>query len=374
MRDPSANWDVPFDAEELPDQGLTARLAHSRAHYAWQALVLAQQQADESPAHAHAYGVALLGCGMPFAAGDALTDLAPRPDGDRPAPSSYGLRVDLATAGVRSGFWDLAMAQLLEVAEELLRKGLDHGRRWGDLADRCRQLHRSLALRDEERTFQRLRIAWFQELADAGEATVEHRLAWARAHLALGELDADGQEYDRAGRLLFALADDPEAAETALELLVGLHLRAGPEHREDRERARGLLHKANPHSRLLREGARNDEGRRWMAGLEAYHATTTLLVLARETGDTEPGLRARRRLALLARAHPDQPRYAVAAALALLAHGEPAAATDALALAQAPLTVEDHRALADAFTKAGRPDLARAHRAPDDRSDPTGTE
>ncbi|MFG2290916.1 hypothetical protein ACGFOU_33200 [Streptomyces sp. NPDC048595] len=373
MRDPSANWDVPFDAAELPDQGLTARLARSQAHDAWRALVLAQRQADESPGHAHAYGVALLGCGMPFAAGDVLTGLVARADGDRPDAASYGRRVDLATAGVRSGFWDGAMGQLLQVAEELLRKGLNQGRRWEDLADRCRRLHRSRALRDEERTFQRLRIAWLTELAGAGEATTEHRLARARAHLALGELDADRQEYDRAGRLLLALADDPGASQTALELLVGLHLRAGPEHQEDRERARSLLHKANPHSRVLREGSRNDEGRRWMAGLEAYHATTTLLLLSREAGDAEPGPRARRRLGLLARAHPDQPRYAVAAALALLAHGELAAATDALAWAQAPLTAEDHRALADAFTQAGRPDLARAHRAPD-RSDPTGTE
>ncbi|WP_405743856.1 hypothetical protein OG422_19155 [Streptomyces sp. NBC_01525] len=359
MRDPSADWSVPYDPQSLPGGGLGAAFARPGAPDTWRIVALTRQLSVESPAARHEYGVALLLSGMPFAAAEALGGLFSEAPG-APPPGAAAL-MDMATATVRTGFWDAGFGRLMELADELHRADRASGPLWEELAHRCRALHRSLFLRDEERTLQRLRLAWFEELEASGAATPEHRLARARAHLALADIDVELAEYDAAARVLLPLADVPEVAVTALEMLVEAQLRAGPEHPEDGPRARALLHRVHPHSRILTEGAHGDDAARWLADLEAYHAAGFLLQVAQSCGDRPPGPYCRRVLVRAARSRPEQPRYVVAAARALLDGGEPDAASAVLDRATAPVGAEEGRALAAAFTEAGRPDLADAH-------------
>ncbi|MFF2431632.1 hypothetical protein [Streptomyces mirabilis] len=345
MQDPSLAWLVPFSTRLLPDGAIAPRLAAASAHDAWSVVAEAKRRAGEGLRHRYAYGTTLLCAGLPFAATDVLAGAEKEakkrctegrdPDSDQ---LMLAIRVDLATASVRCGFWMSAMQQLMKVAEELNRSGRTAGMEWDDLAFRCQMLYRALFVQDQERTFYRLRAAWFEELSDHDQASAEQRLEHAKARQALGALNHRIADYDAAAALFFELRKDPAVGATALELLVGLHLAVGAREPAEREEARRELHRLKPQSAVLRAGVTTNPGVRWLHDLEAYHAASLLLDVSRAAGEADLGEQSRSRLFLLARAYPDQSRCVALSTLAYSDAGLRSQAQEALSLAQEPLT------------------------------------
>ncbi|MFE7856326.1 hypothetical protein [Streptomyces sp. NPDC057403] len=296
----------------------------------------------------------LLSAGLPFAAWLTLRDVERKAlqahGGGGAGPLSFeiyddpflrALRADLATASVRCGFWELGMNQLLEATRCTARPDEEPL----ELYRRVEMLYGALSKRKQERSLLRARVAYFEELAGRGEVTPVHRLEQAKSLLALGALDYSITDYDAAEDVLVPLGEDQEWGAVALELLVGMHLRAGARDWEQQERARRKLHRVSPHSSVLREGADTDENSRRLRELEVNHTTAILYFLSKQAGDAEPGPECRRRLLLLARANPDQPHCAVNAALAHLERGLRSQAQAALDLTDGPLSDADREQL-----------------------------
>jgi tetratricopeptide (TPR) repeat protein len=355
MQDPSAAWRVPFSARLFPESAALTQWVSQDQHKAWHAVSLAGRRAGLGAKHRHAYGVTLLSAGLPFSAWMALKvaeyEMKEAQGGKGEGPLSLwaddnpilrALRADFATSLVRCGLWSLAMNQLLEAHECTSEPDEE----WLELAHRGETLSGALSKRNQERSLHRLRAAYFGELADRGEATPVQRLEQAKSLLALGDLDHSIADYDAAEDVLVPLGEDEALGGVALELLVGMHLRAGARDREQQARARKKLHRVSPHSAVLREGAADDEGSRQLRDLEVRHTAGILHFLSKLAGDVEPGPEHRSRLLLLARAHPDQPHCAVNAALAHLERGLLAQAQAALDLMDGPLSDADCEELA----------------------------
>ncbi len=349
MQDPSAAWHVPFSARLFPDSAALTQWVARNEHEAWRAVTTTRQLVDRGVKHRHAHGVLLLSVGMPFSAWmvlrEAEYEATQAQGGDREGPLPPGsddpvlraLRADLSTASVRCGFWDLGMNQLMKATQCTARPDEEPL----ELYRRGEMLYGALSRRKQERSLQRLRVAYFEELAGRGEATPVQRLEHAKSLLALGALDHSIADYDAAEDVLVPLGEDKEHGKVALELLVGMHLQAGARDREQQARARRRLHRVSADSAVLREGAAADEGSRQIRDLELQHTAGILSFLSEHAGDAEPGPELRRRLLLLARAHPDQPHCAVNAALAYLERGLRSEAQAALDLADGPLSDAD---------------------------------
>lgn len=370
MKDPSAAWRVPFSARTFPASADAAKWIAQNRHEAWRAVQASERQAGRGPEHRHAYGVALLTAGLPFTAWKELREAEHEaseaaggksegllPEGADDDPTVRALRADFATASARCGLGGMAVNQLLE-ATKCLRGPEEE---WVELCQRGEELTTALNKRTPERSLHRLRAAYFAEQAERGEADSLRRLEQAKSLLALGDLNHSTADYDAAEDVLVALGEDEEYGDVALELLVGMHLRAGARDRELRERARRKLHRARPHSAVLREGADADDGSRMLRDLEVQHASGILAFLAEAVEDAAMTRSFLGRLFLLARAHPDQPHCAVAAALAHLAKGERAKAQEALDFTDGPLGDGDCAGLASLGLTV--PAHARARRA-----------
>ncbi|KPH97429.1 hypothetical protein OK006_8985 [Actinobacteria bacterium OK006] len=354
MQDPSLAWQVPFSARQTPEAAALSKRVSQDRHKAWRVVAATGQRAWIEVKFRHEYGVTLLAAGMPFTAWLTLKqaeyEALQAHGGGGPDPLAYGvcedpflraLRADLATASVRCGFWDTAMSQLWEATKCMA--GPDE--EWVQLCHRGEMLSGALAKRNQERSLQRSRVAYFEELADRGEAPPVQRLERAKSLLALGDLDHSIADYDATEDVLVPLGEDQELGGVALELLVGMHLRAGARDRELQERARRKLHRVSPHSAVLREDADVDENGRRLRELEVGHTAAILQHLSKQAGDAEPGPEHRRRLLLLARAHPDQPHCAASAARAYLERGLRSQAQAALDLTDGPLWAADREEL-----------------------------
>ncbi|WP_330455975.1 hypothetical protein OIB37_03315 [Streptomyces sp. NBC_00820] len=352
MQDPSAAWRVPFSPRLFPDSTAVARWLAESPQDAGRAIAATQQQSGPGVEQRHACGVALLCADLPFAAWTLLAQLVDeaRPRGGGPLdehlrfdddPVLRALHVDLATAAVRCGFWDHALRTLVEVTS-----GITEAEELAELVHRGEGLTEAVNSQRRNHSFHRRRVAWFEELADHGEATSTHRLQQAKSLLALGEIDHSLSRFDAAAELLIALDEDEEIRDVAVEMLVNLHLRVGARTPEERERARRRLHRLRPNSAVLRVGASYDEVDRMMRGMEAQQASRVLFALSEKHGDAEGGAEVRERMLLVARAHGDQPRCAVTAALAFLARGQRTRAEAALRLTRAPLSDDDLTELA----------------------------
>ncbi|WP_328869215.1 hypothetical protein OHT76_03420 [Streptomyces sp. NBC_00287] len=370
MQDPSAAWRVPFSARAFPESAAVAQWVIRNRHEAWRAVMAAEKQAERGPEHRHVYGVALLAAGLPFTAWKVLREAEHEaseaaggksegllPEGADDDPKVRALRADFATASARCGLGQMAMNQLLEATKCL--QGPDE--EWVELCQRGEELTAALNKREPERSLHRLRAAYFAELSERGEAGSLHRLEQAKSLLALGDLDHSMAGFDAAEDVLVPLGEDEEYGDVALELLVGMHLRAGARDRELRERARRKLHRVRPHSAVLREGADADDGSRMLRDLEVQHTAGILGFLAQVFDETEHARGYLDRLFLLARAHPDQPHCAVGAALVHHAKGEHAKAQMALDFLDGPLGDADIAGLAALGLTV--PPSARARRA-----------
>ena len=337
MKDPSAAWRVPFSARAFPASAKAARWITQNQHDAWLALRVAEQDADKGPRHRHMYAVALLAAGLPFTAWDELwtaeNDASRASGGQRDDPMVRAIRADFATASARCGLGDLALRQLTQAIQ--CRQGPED--EWAEINRRGQELTNALHKRDQERSLHLLRAARFADLTKRGEAGSLHRLEHAKSLLALGDLDHAMAHYDAGEDVLVSLGDDEEYGVAALELLVGVHLRAGARDRELRERARKRLHRVRPNSAVLQKGAHPEDGRRMLHDMEMRKATVVLRFLADEVPDAAMSQACLNHLFLLARANPDQPICAMAAALAHLDRGEHAKAQAALDFTGGPL-------------------------------------
>ncbi|CCK32532.1 hypothetical protein BN159_8154 [Streptomyces davaonensis JCM 4913] len=355
MQDPSSAWRVPFSARAFPESAAVAQWITRNRHEAWRAVRGAERRAEAGPEQRHLYGVALLAAGLPFAAWKELREAEYAaseaaggksqgllPEGADDDPTVRALRADLATASARCGLGDLAVNQLLEASKCL--QGPDG--EWVELMQRGEELTTALNKRNPERSLHRLRSAYFAELSERGEAGSLHRLEHAKSLLALGDLDHSIADFDAAEDVLVPLGEDEEVGDVALELLVGMHLRAGTRDRELRERSRRKLHRVRPHSAVLREGADADDGSRVLRNLETQHTAGILGFLAEAAKDPDQARPFLDRLFLMARAHPDQPHCAVAAALIHLGKGEHTKAQQALDFTDGPLGDRDCAGLA----------------------------